>query len=60
MNSSEKWRLRDSACGIKGGCAIVNRHRYTMIFYEQDLEDPWSHNEGLIEITDPSLVQKIK
>ena len=31
-----------------------------MIFYEQDLEDPWSHNEELLEVTDPKLVATIK
>ena len=52
MDSSEHWRLVDTACGISGGCPICNKHKYTMIFYEQDMEEPWSFNEGLIEVTD--------
>ena len=60
MDAAEKWRLLDTACGINGGCQICNRHKQTLIFYEQDLEDPWSHNEGLIEIKDRSVVDKIK
>jgi hypothetical protein len=52
MDAAEKWRLMDTACGISGGCPICNKHRYTMIFYEQEIDDPWSYNEGLIEITD--------
>ena len=60
MDSADKWRLFDSACRIYGGCPICNRHKYATIFYEQDLEDPWSHNEGLIEIKDRNLVDKIK
>lgn len=31
-----------------------------MIFYEQDLEDPWSHNEGLIEIKDADVIEQIR
>lgn len=60
MDASEKWRLQDTACGISGGCPICNKHKYTVIFYEQDLEDPWSQNEGLIEIKDRKLVDQIK
>lgn len=30
------------------------------MFFEQDLEDPWSFNEELIEITELKVVEKIK
>lgn len=55
-DSASKWRLNDVGCGINGGCPICNKHKYTLIFYEQDLEDPWSQNENLIEVKDKNLV----
>lgn len=60
MDAAENWRLLDAACGTGGGCPICNKHKYTLIFYEQDRADPWSYNEDLIEIKDPKIVQQIK
>lgn len=60
MDAAYDWRVIDAECGIPAGCPICNKHKYTVIFYEQGLEDPWSHNEGLIEIKDPDLVNQIK
>ena len=60
MDAGYDWRVVDTECGIHGGCPICNKHKYTMIFYEQDLEDPWSLNEDLIEIKDSETVNKIK
>ena len=60
MDASENWRLMDMACGIGGGCPVCNKHKYTLIFYEQDMADPWSVNEDLIEMKDEGLVQQIK
>ena len=60
MDAAEGWRLMDTSCGINGGCPICNKHKYTIIFYEQDLENPWSENEGLIEIVDDELVKQVK
>ena len=60
MDAAYEWRVLDAECGITGGCPICNKHKYTAIFYEQDLADPWSLNEGLIEIKDQKVVEQIK
>ena len=60
MDAAYEWRVLDAECGITGGCPICNKHKYTAIFYEQDLADPWSQNEGLIEIKDQKVVEQIK
>lgn len=60
MDAGEDWRLYDTKTGIHGGCPICNKHKYTLIFYEQDMSDPWSLNEDLIEIKDSNVIQKIQ
>ena len=57
-DASEQWHLQDGACGMSGGCPVCRRHKYTLIFYQQEeSEVVISKNEGLIEITDKAAVE---
>ena len=60
MDSAYDWRVVDTECGINGGCPVCNKHKYTIIFFEQDTSDPWSLNESLIEIKDKTIISQIQ
>ena len=45
---------------MTGGFFICRKHKYTLIFYQQeDSEIAISKNEGLVEITDQEIINKI-
>lgn len=60
-DSSEYWHLQDQACGMSGGCPVCRKHKYTLIFYQQESSlVAISNNEGLTEIKERELIDHIK
>lgn len=48
QDASETWKLLEN-----GNCYQCQKHRYTMIFYEQEKDAP---NDDLIEIKDKKVI----
>lgn len=46
---------------MSGGCPVCRKHKYTLIFYQQESSDiAVSNNEGLTEIKEKELISQIK
>lgn len=52
QDASETWKLLEN-----GNCYQCQKHRYTMIFYEQEKDAP---NDDLIEIKDKKVIQEVR
>ena len=57
MEAGEAWRMQVGSNPMTC-CHICNKHKFTMIFYEQD-EHEMSNTE-MKEITDPEMIEKVK
>lgn len=55
--ASERWIFQQGSGGMTG-CSICHKHKFTVIFYEQEEHD--LANADLIEVTNSKIIEEVR
>jgi len=53
MDASHKWKVSNE-------CFYCNKHRYSIVFFTVPKKGKYQDNQGLVEITNPGVVSRIR